>query len=74
VIDPTKDLPDGRYSFQYRKKYVLYLKKFAFYQRAAELLLIILAEEIEHYKIEEEKEKDEGLTRHIKFAGASQRA
>ena len=54
--DPTKDLPDGRYAFAYRRKYVLYLKKFAFYQRAAELLLIILAEEIEHYKIEEEKE------------------
>jgi hypothetical protein len=29
--NPTLDLPYGRYSFQYRKKYVLYLKKFAFY-------------------------------------------
>ena len=52
---PTKELSDGRYAFAYRRKYVLHLKKLAFYQRAAELVLIILAEEIEHYKIEEEK-------------------
>lgn len=33
-----KDLIDNRYSFQYRKKYALYLKKFAFYDQSAEIL------------------------------------
>lgn len=70
--DPTKDLPDNRYSFLYRKKYCLYLKKFAFYDRAAELLQIILAEEIEYYKIEEEKDKSTTL-RHISLEGLSEK-
>ena len=73
-IDPTKDLPDGRYAFAYRRKYVLYLKKFAFYQRAAELLLIILAEEIEHYGIEEEIDEDESVMKRVKYEGARERA
>lgn len=70
--DPTKDLPDNRYSFIYRKKYVLFQKKFAFYQRAAENLQTILTEEIEFYKLEEEK--DEKMIKHIKYEGARERA
>jgi hypothetical protein len=34
VQDMTKDLTDNRYSFKYRKNYTIYLKKFAFYDRA----------------------------------------
>ena len=73
-VEQTKDLPDGRYSFTYRRKYVLYLKKFAFYQRAAEVLLIILAEEIDHYKVEENKVEEAGLMKHIKFDGLEDKA
>jgi hypothetical protein len=49
VYDDTKELQDNRYSFLYRKKYALYLKKFAFYDRAEEVLKKILAEEIAYY-------------------------
>jgi len=69
-VDPTKDLPDNRYSFIYRKKYVLFQKKFAFYQRAAENLQTILTEEIEYYNLEEEK--NEKMIKHIKYERASQ--
>jgi hypothetical protein len=34
VQDVTKDLTDNRYAFKYRKNYTIYLKKFAFYDRA----------------------------------------
>ncbi len=44
-------LVDDIYSFKHRKKYCLYLKKFAIYERASDLLNIILAEEIEYYKL-----------------------
>lgn len=47
----TKDLVDDAYSFKHRRKFCLYLKKFAFYERSGELLQIILAEIIEHYKL-----------------------
>jgi hypothetical protein len=46
ILDLTKDLIDNRYSFQYRKKYALYLKKFAFYDQAIEVLNVIIADEI----------------------------
>lgn len=51
VQDMTKDLVDDPYSFIHRRKFCLYLKKFAFYERSSELLQIILAEMIEYYKI-----------------------
>lgn len=47
----TKDLVDDPYSFKHRRKFCLYLKKFAFYERSGELLQIILAEMIEYYKL-----------------------
>jgi len=34
-----QDLLDNRYSFEFRKKYALYLKKFAFYDQSAEILV-----------------------------------
>ncbi len=51
VQDPSKDLEDTRYSFEYRKKYALYLKKFAFYDQSQEILTQILKEEIAYYKL-----------------------
>jgi hypothetical protein len=51
IQDLTKDLVDNRYSFEYRKKYALYLKKFAFYMQSAEILTTILQEEIAYYKL-----------------------
>lgn len=51
VQDTTKELPDNRYSFIYRKKYCLYLKKFGFYEKASEVLQIIIADEFDYYKL-----------------------
>ena len=51
VQDMTKELVDDPYSFIHRRKFCLYLKKFAFYERSSELLQIILAEMIEYYKL-----------------------
>ncbi|TNV71246.1 hypothetical protein FGO68_gene16973 [Halteria grandinella] len=50
--DPAKDLVDNRYSFEYRKKYALYLKKFAFYDHSIEILIAILKDEIAYYNIQ----------------------
>jgi hypothetical protein len=49
--DPSKDLVDNRYSFEYRKKYALYLKKFAFYDHSIEILVAIMKDEIAYYNI-----------------------
>jgi hypothetical protein len=52
VRDLTKDLVENRYSFEYRKKYALYLKKFAFYDQSIEILNTILRAEIEYYNLQ----------------------
>lgn len=63
--DPAKDLVENRYSFEYRKKYALYLKKFAFYDHSLEIVVQILKEEITYYNLQtiqlaegEESKKD----------------
>jgi hypothetical protein len=51
---------DNRYSFEYRKKYALYLKKFAFYDHSIEILVSILKDEISYYNIQK-VERPEGI-------------
>ena len=51
VEDKSKDLADSRYSFVYRKKYALYLKKFAFYDQSNDILNNIIQDEINFYNI-----------------------
>lgn len=62
----TKDLVDDPYSFKHRRKFCLYLKKFAFYERSGELLQIILAEMIEYYKLSVVVDAGEGSTKSFK--------
>ena len=59
-----KDLSDSRYAFLYRKKFALYLKKFAFYDQANEVLEQILKDEMAFYGLEavEGRPSLEGLT------------
>lgn len=49
AAEEGKDLADSRYGFVYRKKYALYLKKFAFYDEALEALEQILKDEVAFY-------------------------
>jgi hypothetical protein len=53
-------LKDHKYSFEYRKKHALYLKKFAFYDQALEALNSILADEIKYYQVQLKEEVKEG--------------
>lgn len=45
-------MEDNRYSFEFRKKFALYLKKYAFYDKSIEILTTILKEEIAYYTIQ----------------------
>lgn len=54
-MDTTKELPDNKYAFQYRAKYALYLKKFAFYDRAQEVLTGLLKDMIAYFNLETEQ-------------------
>lgn len=51
IDDPTIDLINNKYSFQWRKKYAMYLRKFACYDQALEQMKNILKDEIEFYKL-----------------------
>eukprot|EP00347_Sterkiella_histriomuscorum_P004219 403361289 len=51
-----KVLIDNKYSFEYRKQFAKYLKKFAFFQEAADQLNNILSDERKFYEIENECE------------------
>ena len=63
TVDTTKELPDNKYAFQYRAKYALYLKKFAFYDRAQEVLTGLLKDMIAYFNLETEQGEESAFPR-----------
>lgn len=52
----TKVLVDNKYSFEYRKQYASYEKRFAFFPEAIEQLKNILEDERKFYKVQDNEE------------------